>query len=141
MTKVTRDDYSQNIYNLPVGKCNQQTSVEEYKYEEKRNNALIVTGESISKKDLIKISEKKKILYIVPGAPALFYQQGNHNSCILSSLASAFHYMVGEDASEYIIRRKQKYLLGIQNKGQMLFCRNILMGHHKKNYKKLNYSI
>ena len=45
-------------------------------------------------------------------------------------------------ASEYIIRRKQKSLLEIQNKGQMHFCRDILMGNHKeKNEKRLNYRI
>ena len=52
MTTVTRDDVSQNIYTVPVGLCNQHTSVEEYKYEEKPKSALIVTGESISKKEL-----------------------------------------------------------------------------------------
>ena len=50
VTTVTRDDDSQNIYTVPVGGCNQQKLVEEYKYEEKRKNALIVPGESISKK-------------------------------------------------------------------------------------------
>ena len=45
-------------------------------------------------------------------------------------------------ALEDIIRRKQKYLLEIQNKGQMHFCRDILLGHHKeKNEKILNYCI
>ena len=57
-----------------------QTSVDESKYEEIHQNALIFPGGSISKKEPSKISEKKKIrLYIVPGAPTLFYQQGNHN--------------------------------------------------------------
>ena len=31
VTRVTRDDDSQNIYTLPVGRCNQQKSVKEYK--------------------------------------------------------------------------------------------------------------
>ena len=35
-------------------------------------------------------------------------------------------------ASEYIIRNKQKYLLEIQNKGQMQFCCDIIMERHKK---------
>ena len=70
-------------------------------------------------------------LYIVPGAPTLLYQQGNHNSCILLSLASALHYMGDGYASEYIIRRKQKPLLEIQNKGKMYFYRDIIIGHHK----------
>ena len=63
MKTVTRDDDSQNIYTVPVGRCNQQTSVEESKYEEKRKNALIVPGKYISKKDLRKIPEKKKCAY------------------------------------------------------------------------------
>ena len=94
LTTVTRDNDSENIYTLPFGKYNQQASVEESKYEEKRNSVLIVLGGSISKKELRNISEKKTmLLYIVPGAPTLFYQQGNQNLCILSSLASALHYM------------------------------------------------
>ena len=53
----------------------------------------------------------------------------------LQSLASALHYMGDGYASEYIIRRKQKYLLEIQNKGRMHFCRDILLGHHKEKTK------
>ena len=82
------------MYYLPFGRCIQQTSVEDSKYKEKRNNALIVPGGYISKKESSKISEKKTMrLYIFPSAPTLFYQQGNHNSCILLSLASALYYM------------------------------------------------
>ena len=81
-------------------------------------------------------------LYRFPGAPTLLYQRGNNNSCILSSLESALHYMGDEYASEYIIRRKKECLLEIQNKGRMHFCLDILMGHHKeKNEKRLNYCI
>ena len=84
MTTVTRDDESQNIFTVPVGRCNEQISVDVYKYEEKRKNALIGPGESISKKEPSKISEKKTThLYIVTGAPTLLYQQVNHNLCIL----------------------------------------------------------
>ena len=73
MTTVTRDNDSQNMYTVPVGRCNQQISVKESKYEEKRKNALIGPGESISKKEPYKISENKTVrLYIVPGAPTLF---------------------------------------------------------------------
>ena len=94
MTTVTRDDDSQYIYTVPVWKCNQQTSVEESKYEEKPNSALIFPDESISRKEPIKILEDKTMrLYIVPGAPTLSYQKGNHNSCVLSSLSSSLHYM------------------------------------------------
>ena len=53
---VTRDDESQNIYNVPVELCNEQTSDYEYKYEEKRKNALIGPGEFISNKEPRKIS-------------------------------------------------------------------------------------
>ena len=56
MTTLTRDDNSKNINAIPVGRFNQQTSVEESKYEEKRKSALIVVGGSISKKELRKIS-------------------------------------------------------------------------------------
>ena len=77
---VTCDDDSQNMYTVLVGRCNEQTSVEQSKYEEKIKNALIGPDESISKKEPSKISEKKTNgLYIVPGAPTLLYQQGNQN--------------------------------------------------------------
>ena len=55
-------------------------------------------------------------LYIVTGAPTLLYQHGNHNLCIILSLASALYNMGDVYASEYIIRHKQNYLLEIQNK-------------------------
>ena len=47
---VTHDDDSQNIYTEPVGRFNQQTSVEESKYEEKPKSVLIIPGGSILKK-------------------------------------------------------------------------------------------
>ena len=50
VTKVTRDDDSPNIYTVPAGKCNQHTSFEESKYEEKCKSELIVPCESFSKK-------------------------------------------------------------------------------------------
>ena len=66
--------------------------------------------------------EKKTIcLYIVTVAPTLFYQQGNKNSCILSSLALELNYMGDEYASKFIIKRKQTSLLEIHNKGRMKF--------------------
>ena len=101
------------MYTLPVGRCNQLKKFEDSKYEKKPKSALIVPVASISKKKPSNKSAKKpKRLYIVPGAPTSFYQQGNHNSCILSSLASALHHMGDGYASEYIIRRKQKYIFG-----------------------------
>ena len=47
VTTVTCDDDSPNIYTVPVVRCNKLTSVNESKYEEKRHNSLICTGESI----------------------------------------------------------------------------------------------
>ena len=49
--------------------------------------------------------------------------------------------MGDENASEYIIKRKQESFLVIHNKGQMHFCRDILMGHHREKRKILNYCI
>ena len=125
VTTITRDDDSKIIYNVPVRQCNQQTSVEESNYEEKHNIALILLVEYISNMETSKISESKTIrLYIVPGAPTLFYQQGNHNSCILLSLASALHYMGDEYASEYIIRRKQNLIWRVRIK---VGCNSVVM--------------
>ena len=77
------------MYTVSVGISNQKTSVEESKYEEKPKSVLIVPGEYIPKKEPSNILEMKTMrLYIVTLAPTLFYQQGNHNSCILLSLAS-----------------------------------------------------
>ena len=47
MTAVTRDDGGQNSYTVPVGQCNEQTSVEDYKYEKKLKIVLIGPGKSI----------------------------------------------------------------------------------------------
>ena len=50
--------------------------------------------------------------------------------------------MGDELASYYIIRRKQKSISFIHNKGQMQFCRDILMGQHReKNEIKIHYHI
>ena len=84
----------------------------------------------------------KKRLHIVPGAPTLKFSQGNQNSCIISSLASALYYMGDELASEYIIRRKQNSLSFIHNIGQMQFYRDILTGQYReKNEIKVHYYI
>ena len=47
MTTVTRDDEIPNIYTVPVGRCNVYTSVDESKYEEIHQKALICPGGSI----------------------------------------------------------------------------------------------
>ena len=75
-------------------------------------------------------------LYIFPGAPTLFYQQGNQNSCIISSLASALHYMGDEYASKYIIKSIQKSLLEIYNKGRMQLFSDIIMRQHREKKRK-----
>ena len=85
MTTITRGDESRKFYTVPVGKCNQLTTLEKSKYDneplkvflhveektklskkgpskksaKKPKSALIVTGEYISKKEPSKISEKK----------------------------------------------------------------------------------
>ena len=47
MTTATRDDDIPNIYTVPDGQFDLQTSVDESKYEEIHQNALICPGESI----------------------------------------------------------------------------------------------
>ena len=44
---LTRDDHSQNIYTLPVGRCNELTSVDDSEYEEKPKSILVVPDGSI----------------------------------------------------------------------------------------------
>ena len=56
VTTVTCNYDSQNVYTVPVGRRNQQTSIEESKYEDKPKSELIDPGESISKKEPIKKS-------------------------------------------------------------------------------------
>ena len=101
---------------------------------------------NLSKKRTRQDIRKKTVrLYIFPGAPNFFYQQGNHNSCFISSLVSALHYMGDEYASKYIINRMQKSLLEINNKGRMHFYRDILMVHQiekkRKNTKLLYWGM
>ena len=88
MTTVTCDDESRKFCNVTVGRCNQLKTFEKSSCEKKPRRALIVPGSSISKKEPINKSAKKpNHLCIIPGEPILLYQQGNNNSCILSSLA------------------------------------------------------
>ena len=89
------------------------------------SNAFTCLGKSNKKKER------------VPDGPTIKYSQGIQNSCIISSLASAFYYMGDELASEYIITRKQLSLNFIHGKGRMKFCRDTLMRQYreKKNKK------
>ena len=85
-------------------------------------------------------SNKKKEQ--VPDVPTIKYSQGMHNSCIISSLASALYYMGDVHASEYIIRRKQLSLEFINDKGRMQFLRNTIMGiNREKTEPKIHYQI
>ena len=120
MTTVTCDETKHKTYTVPVGRCFIHTSVNVPKFSDIHHNALIFLGESNKKEEPSKISDNnKKRLRIVPGAPTLLFSQGNQNSCIISSLESALYYMGDELASEYIIRRKQKYPYFVHNKGRM----------------------
>ena len=69
------------------------------------SNALIFLGGSNKKEER------------VPDGPTIKYSQDIQNSCIISSLAPALYFMGDELESEYIIRRKQKYLSFIHSKG------------------------
>ena len=78
----------------------------------------------------------------LPDGPTIKYSQGIQNSCIISSLASAFYYMVDEVASEYIIRRKQQSLSCVHSNGRMQFCHDALMGQSReKSEQKIHYRI
>ena len=109
---------------------------DESKYEDILQNALIFPGGYISKEELSKISLKKTIrLYIFPGATNLFYQQGNQNSCIVSSLTSALYYMVDEYASKYIIKRMKnlfwKYIIKVVFTYTVIFLWEIIEKNEK----------
>ena len=78
----------------------------------------------------------------MPDVPIIKYSQGMQNSCMISSLASAFYYMGDVHASKYIIRHKQLSLEFIHDKGRMQFLRNTLMGINKgKTEPKIYYHI
>ena len=85
MSTITHDDYSQTIYNVPVGLCIQQTSIKDYKYEEKRNSALIFPGEYNSKKEPKKIIERENYALI-------HFTRGTH--LILSGSQPEFLYFI-----------------------------------------------
>ena len=59
MTTVTRYDDGQNIFTVPVERCNENTSVEESRYEKMRRNSIIGPGCFIPKKEPSKKKENK----------------------------------------------------------------------------------
>ena len=84
MTTVTRYGDSRNIYTVPVGLCNELTSVNESKYEDKHQKALICPGESVSKRNRARYQKKRQCAYtLLVVHPNLFHQQGNQKSRIL----------------------------------------------------------
>lgn len=84
----------------------------------------------------------KDIISVTIENPSVMYLQGDKNSCIFSSLASALHYMGDIYASEYIIQRKDESINCLKGKGRMHFCKDILLGHHKRKHeKKLKYTV
>ena len=63
MTTVTRDDDSPNIYTVTFGWFNLQTSVEESKYEDIHQNALICPGGSSQKINQVRYQKKRQFTY------------------------------------------------------------------------------
>ena len=86
-------------YTVSVGIFFLHKSVNVPNFVDIYHNALICLGESNKKEEPSKISDIKIRLLIVPGGPTLKFSQGNQNSCIISSLASALYYMGDELAS------------------------------------------
>ena len=84
MTTVTCDETRHKTYFVPVGRCALHTSQDEPTIVDMHSNALICLGESNKKEEC------------VPDGPTIKYSQGIHNSCIISSLASALYYMGDE---------------------------------------------
>ena len=111
MTTVTCDQTKHKTYTVPVGICALHTSVYVPTFLGMHHNELICIGESNKKEKPSKISDNNnKRLCIVTGAPTFLFSQGNQNSCIISSLASALDYMGNKLVSEHIIKRRQKSL-------------------------------
>ena len=125
MTDRRSDLTRHKTYTVPVGRCSINTSQEKQNYLGMYSKAFTFLGKSNKKREQ------------VPDVPTIKYSQGIQNSCIISSLASAFYYMGDVHAPEYIIRRKQLSLEFIHDKGRMQFLRNTLLGinREKKNKK------
>ena len=105
VTTARCDETRHKTYNVPVGQFSLNTSQEKHNCLDMHSNALRCLGKSNKEKER------------VPDGPTIKYSQGIQNSCIISSLASALYYMIDELASEYIIRRKQLYLVFVHGKG------------------------
>ena len=63
VTTVTHDDDNKNIYTVPVGRCDLQTSFDESNYKEIHQNELIFPGESISKRNQVRYKKKIQLYY------------------------------------------------------------------------------
>ena len=87
VTMARSDDTRHKTYNVPVGRCSLNTSQEKHNYLYMDSKAFTSLGKSKKKKEQ------------VPDGPTIKYSQGNQNSCIVSSLASALYYMGDELAS------------------------------------------
>ena len=87
MTTVICDETKHKTYTIPIGRYALHTSVYEHNFVDMYHNALICLGKSNKKEER------------VPDGTTIKYSQGIHNSCIISSLASALYYMVDELAS------------------------------------------
>ncbi len=109
-------------FQVPAGAC-------------KRKNDMD-TGEDNIADDL------KKTVKITDDNPCVYFLQGNKNTCIISSLASAVRYMGDVYASDYIIQRREESLYKLEHKGRMQYCKDIIMGQFKqKGERKLNYGV
>ena len=81
MTDRGSDLTGHKTYTVPVGRCYLTTSQEKQNYLDMHSKAFTSLGKSNKKKEQ------------VPYGPTIKCSQGIHNSCILSSLASALYYM------------------------------------------------
>ena len=130
-----------NIYSVPVGLWNQQTSVEESKYEEKNKSELIFLVNLSQRRNQARYQKIKQCAYTLFLVHLPYYINKAtrihvfyctwHHHCIIWVM----------DMRQNISSGVGKNVLEIQNKDWMHFCRDILMGNHKKKRKetKLSY--
>ena len=120
VTTVTCFETKHKTYIVPVGRCDMHTSQDEINFLDMHSNAFTCLGETNKKEER------------VTDGPTIKYSQGNHNTCIISSLASALYYVGDELVSEYTIRSKQQSLALIHSKVQMPFCCGTLMEQYRE---------